>query len=61
EKELLGNQSSVEQEALQLYNVKNPKKTADYLTKYTENCCLRAVEAAWKLGDDIWTHYDELW
>lgn len=61
EKELLRNQSSVESEALQLYNAKNPKKCIDFLTKYTGDCCVRAVDAAWKLGDAIWTGYDELW
>ncbi|MBP5614624.1 MAG: C69 family dipeptidase, partial [Bacteroidales bacterium] len=60
EKNLLQQQPSIEAEALQLYR-KNPKKCAAYLTGYTNEWCDKAVEAAWKLGDDIWTRYDELW
>ena len=60
EKELLNNQSGIETEALQLYQ-KNPKKAAAYLTKYTMDCCNRAVDTAWKIGDDLWTNYDERW
>lgn len=60
EKNLLQQQTSIETEALQLYR-KNPKKCAAFLTGYTNEWCNKAVEAAWKLGDDIWTRYDELW
>lgn len=60
EKHLLQNQSSVETQALELYR-KNPKKALEFLTGYTADCCNQAVEKAWKLGDDIWTRYDELW
>lgn len=60
EKELLDKQAGVEAEALQLYR-KNPKKAAAYLTGYTSDCCNRAVDTAWKIGDDLWTNYDERW
>lgn len=60
EKELLDKQHQVESEALQLYQ-KNPKKAAAYLTKYTSDCCNKAVDTAWKIGDDLWTNYDERW
>lgn len=60
EAELLRNQAAIEKEALDLYR-KNPKKAISRLTQYSNGCCNKAVDAAWKLGDDIWTRYDELW
>ncbi|MBO4282128.1 MAG: C69 family dipeptidase [Bacteroidales bacterium] len=60
EKELLRNQPFIEKEALDLYR-KSPKKAIARLTQYSGSCCTKAVDAAWKLGNDIWTRYDELW
>jgi dipeptidase len=56
--ELFENQSEVEEEALRLLK-KNPKKARQYLTKYSMEWGNKVVDRAWKLGDELWTKYDE--
>jgi dipeptidase len=57
QEELFKNQASFEKEALE---ISNPKKRKKILTEYTMEHAEQAVKKAWKLGDDIWTKYDEL-
>jgi len=59
QKELFNNQAIIEKEALKLYN-KNPEKAKDFLTEYTVKWGDLVVGTAWKLGDYLWTKYDEL-
>jgi dipeptidase len=59
QKELFENQKSFEEEALKLYNEKKPKRTIDYVTKYTNDWGNKVVDEAWELGDFLWTKYDE--
>lgn len=59
QKELFGKQKTFEEEALKKYNVENPQKTIDYLTKYTNDWGIKVVDKAWDLGDFLWTKYDE--
>jgi dipeptidase len=56
--ELFANQAAVEEEALRLLK-KNPQKTRRYLTDYGTEWADRVVERAWRLGDELWTNYDE--
>ena len=56
--ELFANQQKIEQEALALLK-KNPKKAREFLTNYTLQWGNKNVEQAWKLGDQLWTKYDE--
>ncbi len=58
QEELFANQSKVEEEALRLL-LKNKKKTQTYLTNYIMEWGNKVVERAWKLGDELWTKYDE--
>jgi dipeptidase len=58
QKELLVNQKIIEETALRLYN-KNVNKAKKYLTKYSIEWGDRVVERCWKLGDFLWTKYDE--
>ena len=58
--EMFNNQSEIEKEAVQLLN-KNPKKARQYLTDYGMEWGNKVVERAWKLGDELWTKYDEKW
>jgi dipeptidase len=51
-------QKRIDDEALKLYG-DNPQKAIDYLTKYSFDFCTKITEAYWKLGDDLWTKYDE--
>jgi len=50
----------VDATALKLHK-KNPKRARAYLTKYVNKACKSVVEAYWKLGDYLWTKYDEKW
>lgn len=59
QKNMLENQKTVEQKALDLYNPKNPKKTIKYLNNYTNKWGEKVVKQAWELGDHLWTKYDE--
>ncbi len=54
--ELLKNQKSIEQEALK---IKNINKRIEFLTKYTNKWGNKVVNDALKLGDFLWTKYDE--
>jgi len=58
QKELFDNQKKVDAEALRLLK-SNPKKAQKYLTDYGMKWGDRVVERAWRLGDELWTKYDE--
>jgi dipeptidase len=56
--ELFANQKNVDAEAARLLT-KNPKKARRYLTEYGMKWTDTVVERAWRLGDELWTKYDE--
>jgi len=56
--ELFANQITVEAEALELLE-RSPKKARQFLTDYSIGWGDRVVERAWRLGDELWTKYDE--
>ncbi len=56
--ELFAIQNEIEQKAIELYK-DDPKKAKEFLTQYSMNWGEKVVKAAWKLGDDLWTKYDE--
>lgn len=56
--ELFASQTKIDQEALQLYQ-QNPKKARQFLTAYSMKWSEKMVAEAWKLGDFLWTKYDE--
>jgi dipeptidase len=58
QKEMFANQRAVEEEALRLH-AKSPKKAREYLTGYSERQGEKVFDRAWKLGDELWTKYDE--
>jgi dipeptidase len=58
QKELFHNQAAVEAEAQRLLE-KDPKKARKYLTDYGIKWGDKVVARAWKLGDELWTKYDE--
>jgi dipeptidase len=58
QKELFDNQANFEKEALMIYK-KNPKKLAEFLTNKVVKQGDRVVNEAIKLGDFLWTKYDE--
>ena len=57
--ELFERQEMIEKEALRLYQ-QDPSEAIIYLTNYTHRWGTEVVEKAWKLGDFLWTKYDEL-
>ena len=50
-------QAAFEQKMLELYN-KDSKKVKEELTKYSVDRAEQAVERYWKLGDELWTKYN---
>jgi dipeptidase len=56
--ELFRNQKKTEDEALKLYR-QSPDEGRAFLTRYTNAWAERSVTEAWKLGDLLWTKYDE--
>jgi dipeptidase len=52
-------QKEIEQEALRLYKA-DPAQAEAFLTKYCHEIANRAVGAYWKLGDDFWSRYNNL-
>ncbi len=56
--ELFANQKQIEKKALSIYK-KNPKKARAFLTNYSTKCGEDVVKECWKLGDFLWTKYDE--
>ncbi|MDZ7332689.1 MAG: C69 family dipeptidase [candidate division KSB1 bacterium] len=56
--QLLNQQKDIEAQALALFN-KNPDEARQFLTQYTMSWGERVVKTAWRLGDDLWTKYDE--
>jgi dipeptidase len=51
-------QAGIEAEALELHGQGDPG-AVDYLSRYTVQLCDEVVTAYWRLGDDLWTRYDE--
>lgn len=60
QQELFDKQADIEREAQLLYSAGKKKKLNEFLTNYTIKWGDRVVEQAWKLGDELWTKYDEL-
>jgi len=58
QQELFQGQQSTEGQALQLFK-QSPTEGRAFLTRYTITWGERAVREAWKLGDRLWTKYDE--
>ncbi|MDD4787511.1 MAG: hypothetical protein PHO07_10085, partial [Pirellulales bacterium] len=47
--------------AAALIKEKGPAAARDFLTRQSCASCARATEAYWRLGDLLWTKYDEKW
>ena len=58
QQELFSKQAGFEQQAVQMYKQDNEKGRA-FLTSYTYHWGTVVVDNAWKLGDYLWTKYDE--
>jgi len=56
--EMFARQAEVEKNAQELLR-KNPAAAREYLTKYSSDWGQKVITRAWKLGDELWTKYDE--
>lgn len=56
--ELLASQQEIEKKASELYK-KDPAAARKFLTDYCLKWAERSVDEGWKLGDFLWTKYDE--
>ncbi len=56
--DLFAGQADFEKKALELYK-KDPYKLKEYLTDYSIQWGNKIVNRSWKLGDELWTKYDE--
>jgi dipeptidase len=58
QKEIFQKQKEIEKKAEALYR-EDPEKAREFLTEYSMKWGNRIVDEAWKLGDFLWTKYDE--
>ncbi len=58
QEKLFSHQKEIEKKALELFK-KDPEKAKDFLTDYSLKWGKNVVKRCWKLGDDLWTKYDE--
>lgn len=59
EVEALAQQAATEEEALALYR-QDPAQAEIFLTEYSHGLANRAVERYWRLGDDLWVRFNNL-
>jgi len=57
EDDYFAKQKEIEEEALKLYK-ENPKKAEKFITEYVHKIANKAVADYWKLGDDLWSKYN---
>lgn len=56
----LAEQQEIADRAIELLEA-DSEAARKYLTEISKAACLEATEAYWKLGDHLWTKYDEKW
>jgi len=59
EKDFIQQQKQIDEEALKLYKKKKPEKTIEFLTNYSNKQGEKVMQEAIRLGDFLWTKYDE--
>jgi hypothetical protein len=59
QQDFIQQQKEIDEEALKLYNKKNPEKTIEFLNNYSNQQGEKVMSEAIKLGDFLWTKYDE--
>ncbi|HAQ66075.1 MAG TPA: peptidase C69 [Bacteroidales bacterium] len=60
QKQLFTHQQTIEADALKLLKAGKRDKAIDLLNGYTNEWGNKVVNEAWRLGDHLWTKYDEL-
>ncbi len=59
QQQLFSESDKFEKDMLELYNARNFDEMKAVMTDYTNKWGNKVVERAWKLGDELWTKYDE--
>ncbi len=59
QEQLFKDQNSIESQAQKMYKKNDPQEVVDFLTEYTVKLGDKVVKRAWRLGDELWTKYDE--
>lgn len=59
QKELFDHQTTFEQEIILLLKQKKRREAIEKMTEYTNSWGEKVVKEAWRLGDFLWTKYDE--
>jgi dipeptidase len=59
EEKAYADQAQIEAEALALFK-QDPAKAREFLTKYSHRLANDAVDAYWKLSEDLWTKYTKV-
>jgi len=59
EEKAFANQPKVEEEAVRLLK-EDPQKGREFLTKYSHDQANAAVDAYWKLAEDLWSKYTNM-
>ncbi len=59
QKQMFDEAKSTETNALELYKANKNKEMKEFLTNYSQKWGNTVVDRAWKLGDELWTKYDE--
>jgi hypothetical protein len=59
QKQMFDEVEAVEAKAVELSKSDDKKALITYLTNYTNKWGNEVVSRAWKLGDELWTKYDE--
>jgi len=59
QQEMFDKQADFESKAMALYKKGDKSVLSQYLTSYTMTWGNTVVDRAWKLGDELWTKYDE--
>lgn len=60
QKQMLDQVAELDETAARLHK-KNPRAASKYLTGYVKKTCKTVVDAYWRLGDHLWSKYDEQW
>lgn len=59
QKQIFDESKDTEAKALELHKANKNKELIEYLTNYSQKWGNVVVDRAWKLGDELWTKYDE--
>lgn len=60
QEKFLDRQPEIDRRATELL-LEDPEAARAWLTQLSHDACEEATDAYWRLGDQLWTKYDEKW